>query len=145
MVWAPQVMGKCLCPYLCKAQPLSWAQFVATWTQSAFIASYSLPQTNSVALSPHENYTDWATVTCWQNLVPTFVDRGVSCGQRGGSPTTVNLNFLDRSCYFLSISSSFILTRAEGTPSETHFYSEYLVRPGIEPATSGLAVRKSDY
>jgi hypothetical protein len=33
-------------------------------------------------------------------LVPTFVDRGVSCGQRGGSPTVVNLSFLDRSRYF---------------------------------------------
>jgi hypothetical protein len=29
-------------------------------------------------------------------LVPTFVDRGVSRGQRGGSHTAVNLSFLDR-------------------------------------------------
>jgi hypothetical protein len=28
-------------------------------------------------------------------LVPTFVDRGVSRGQRGGSPTVVNLSFLN--------------------------------------------------
>jgi hypothetical protein len=28
--------------------------------------------------------------------VPTFVDRGVSRGQRGGSPTPVNPSFLDR-------------------------------------------------
>jgi hypothetical protein len=33
-------------------------------------------------------------------LVPTFVDTGVSRGQRGGSPTVVNLSFLDRSRYF---------------------------------------------
>jgi hypothetical protein len=33
-------------------------------------------------------------------LVPTFVDRGVSRGQCGGSPTVVNLSFLDRSLYF---------------------------------------------
>jgi hypothetical protein len=46
------------------------------------------------------NYTDWATATCWQNLVSTFADRGVSRGQRGGSPTIVNLSFLDRSHYF---------------------------------------------
>jgi hypothetical protein len=52
---------------------------------------------NSLALSPRANYTDWATVTCLQNLMPTFVDRGVSRGQRGGSPTAVNLSFLDRS------------------------------------------------
>jgi hypothetical protein len=32
----------------------------------------------SVALSPQANYTDWATATCRRNLVPTFVDRGVS-------------------------------------------------------------------
>jgi hypothetical protein len=33
-------------------------------------------------------------------LVSTFVDRGVSRDQRGGSPTVVNLSFLDRSRYF---------------------------------------------
>jgi hypothetical protein len=33
-------------------------------------------------------------------LVSTFVDRGVSRGQRGGSPTVVNLSFLVRSRYF---------------------------------------------
>jgi hypothetical protein len=41
-------------------------------------------ETNSVALSPRANYTDWATATFWRNLVPTFVDRGVSRGQHGG-------------------------------------------------------------
>jgi hypothetical protein len=53
---------------------------------------------NSMAFSPQANYTDWATATCWRNLVPTFADRGVSRGQRGGSPTVVNLGFLDRNC-----------------------------------------------
>jgi hypothetical protein len=47
-------------------------------------------------LSPRANYTDLATATCRRNLVPTFVDRGVSHGKRGGSPTVVNLSFLDR-------------------------------------------------
>jgi hypothetical protein len=55
---------------------------------------------SSVALSPRANYTDWATATCRRNVVPTFVDRGVSRGQRGGSPLVVNLSFLDRSHYF---------------------------------------------
>jgi hypothetical protein len=50
-----------------------------------------------VAFSPQANYTDWTTATCRRNLVPTFVDRGVSRGQRGGSLTIVNLSFLDRS------------------------------------------------
>jgi hypothetical protein len=33
-------------------------------------------------------------------FMTTFVDRGVSHGQRGGSPTVVNLSFLDPSRYF---------------------------------------------
>jgi hypothetical protein len=43
--------------------------------------SYSIEhkqKTNSVAFSLQANYTDWATATCWRNLVPTFADRGVS-------------------------------------------------------------------
>jgi hypothetical protein len=52
--------------------------------------------TKSVVLSPGENYSNWATTTYQRNLVQTFVDRGVSRGQRGGSPSVVNLSFLDR-------------------------------------------------
>jgi hypothetical protein len=37
----------------------------------------SFMNTNSVALSPQANYTDWATTTGRRILVPTFVDRGV--------------------------------------------------------------------
>jgi hypothetical protein len=54
-------------------------------------------QTNSVALSARANYPYWSTATCLRNLVPTFEDRGVSRGQRGGCSTVVNLSFLDRS------------------------------------------------
>jgi hypothetical protein len=57
-------------------------------------------QTSCVGHSTHENYTDLATDTCQRNLVPTFADRGMSRGQRDGSPKTVNLSFLDRSRYF---------------------------------------------
>jgi hypothetical protein len=46
---------------------------------------------------------------------------------------------------FLSSSSSFMLMRAEWTPSQTHCYSENLVAPGIEPGTSELAARNSDH
>jgi thiaminase len=49
-----------------------------------------------VALSSQVKYTDWATATYQRNLVSTSVDRGVSCGQRGRSPTVINLSFLDR-------------------------------------------------
>jgi hypothetical protein len=37
---------------------------------------------------------------CRRNLVPTSADIGVLRGQRGGSPTVVNLSFLNRSRYF---------------------------------------------
>jgi hypothetical protein len=50
----------------------------------------------------------------------------MSRGQRGGSPTAVNLSFLDRSRYLLSSSSSFILTRAKWTPFQTHCYAEHV-------------------
>jgi hypothetical protein len=81
----------------------------ATWRHHASFCGGASPsaarvpktnKTTSEALSPRANYTDWATATCQRNLVPTFVDRGVSRGQRGGSPTIVNLSFLDRSRYF---------------------------------------------
>jgi hypothetical protein len=62
--------------------------------------SYILHGTNSAALSPPANYTDWATATCRRNVMPTFVDRGVSRGQRSGSPIVVSLSFLDGSRYF---------------------------------------------
>jgi hypothetical protein len=35
--------------------------------------------------------------------VPTFVDRGVSRGQRGGFPTVVNLSFLDHIYIYIYI------------------------------------------
>jgi hypothetical protein len=53
-------------------------------------------QTNKNSLTLQANYTDRATATCRRNLVPTFVDRGVLRGQRGGSPMVVSLSFLDR-------------------------------------------------
>jgi hypothetical protein len=45
------------------------------------------------------DYTDCATATCRRNLMSTSADRGVSRGQRGGTPTSVNLSFLDWSRY----------------------------------------------
>jgi hypothetical protein len=40
--------------------------------------------------------------------------------------------------------SSFILTRAEWTLFQTHFCSENVVAPEIEPETSGFAARNCD-
>jgi hypothetical protein len=72
---------------------MGYVQVHRNWTVA--LGNYT-NKTNSVALSPQANYTDWATASRWRNLVPTFMDRGVSRGQRGGSPTVVNLSFLDR-------------------------------------------------
>jgi hypothetical protein len=75
-------------------------------------------KTNSLAFSTQANYTDWATATGQQILVPTLVDGGVSRGQCGGTPTAVNLNFLDRRCaLFIPSSSSFIVARLSGPHS----------------------------
>jgi hypothetical protein len=53
-----------------------------------------------MAFSLQANYTDWATTTGQPILAPTSADRGVWCGQCSGSPTVVNLSFLDWSRYF---------------------------------------------
>jgi hypothetical protein len=83
-------------------------------------------KTNSVAFSPQTNYTDWATASCWRNLVPTFADRGLSLGQRGGSPTVVNLGFLDRSRCF---SLKYLLI--------------YPQKGRVDPVSDALLLRKS--
>jgi hypothetical protein len=77
--------------------------------------------------------------------VPTFVDRRVSHGQRGGTLTAVNLSFLDRSHYFFFQVALIYPHEAEWTPFETHYYSENLVAPGVEPETFGSAARNSDH
>jgi hypothetical protein len=80
--------------------------FSRSWLGSEDVMECCFPfrakhkQTNSMAFSPQENYTDWATATGRRNLVPTFADRGVSRGQPGGSPTVVSHSFVDRSRYF---------------------------------------------
>jgi hypothetical protein len=101
-------------------------------------------KTNSVAFSAQANYTDSATATCRRNLVPTFADRGVSHGG-GGSPWSLISVFQTGAATFLSNSSSFILTRAEWAPFQTHCYTENLAVLGIEPGTYGSAARKSGH
>jgi hypothetical protein len=73
-----------------------WRQFFKVSTIILSLIE-EVVQTNSVASSPQENYTEWMTAACRRILVSTFADRGVSRGQRGGSHTVVNLSFLDRS------------------------------------------------
>jgi hypothetical protein len=50
-----------------------------------------------MAFSLQTNYTDRSTATGRRILVPALADRGVSRGQHDGTPTAVNLSFLDRS------------------------------------------------
>jgi hypothetical protein len=69
---------------------------IIRWGCSLLYAVLVGPKTNSVARSPQANYTDWATATCRLNLVPTFVDRAVSRGQRGGFLAVDNLSSLYR-------------------------------------------------
>jgi hypothetical protein len=45
----------------------------------------------------------------------------------------------------LSSSSSFILTRGEWTPFQTHCYSDNLVTKEIKPGTSGSVARNFDH
>jgi hypothetical protein len=71
---------------------------------------------NSVALNLQANSNEWSTATIRRNLLPKFADRGVSCSQRGGSPTSINLSFLDRSRYFSSKSLLFYPQEAEWSP-----------------------------
>jgi hypothetical protein len=102
-------------------------------------------KTNSVALSPRANYIDWETATCWRNLVPTFVDRGMSSGQRGGSPTVVNLSFLDRSHYFSFKQLLIYPHKGWVDPVPDPLLLRKSGRVGIEPGTSVLAARRSDH
>jgi hypothetical protein len=64
------------------------------------IQAYLRYEINSLAFRQQENYTDWAAATGRWILMLTFVDRGVSRGQRDWTSTVVNLSFLDRSRYF---------------------------------------------
>jgi hypothetical protein len=90
---------------------------------NGIIEFFESNQTNSVAFSPQANYTDWATAAAWQILVPTFADRGVSRVQRGGTPTAVNLGFVDRRRYFFS----------KAVP---HFFSAKLSGPHSRPSAA---------
>jgi hypothetical protein len=103
--------------------------------------SVSLPHINSVAFSPQANYTDWATDIGLQILVLTFADRGVSHGQRGRTPTIVNLSFVDRSHYFFFQVVPHLSSRGWVDPVP----NTMLLAPGIESGTAEFAIRNSDH
>jgi hypothetical protein len=71
-------------------------------------------------------------------LVPTFADRGVLLGQRGGSRTAVISVSRPEPLLFLPSSSAVVLTRLSEPPFQTHYFSENLVASGIEPGPLDL-------
>jgi hypothetical protein len=114
---------------------------------------FVIHQKNSVALGPRANYTDWATATCWRNLVATFADRGVSRGQRGGSRTVVNRSFLDRfvihsftnfMLYLWPVWNVYclwgILLKAVSHLTDSFLWGEHLLKPSVAHDTNWLYV-----
>jgi hypothetical protein len=85
-----------------------WKRQVATWNMKKTSYKIAIAQDQITTAQTNKLCGLWSaselyrltTATCWRNLVPTFADRGVSHGPRGGSPTVVKLSFLDRSRYF---------------------------------------------
>jgi hypothetical protein len=56
-----------------------------------------------------------------------------------------NLGFLDRSRYYFFQIASQLYSEAGWILLQTHYFSEYLVAPGIKPGTSGSVARNSDH
>jgi hypothetical protein len=95
-------------------------------------ASLNKKQLKLPGLSPRANYTDRATAACRRSDCQIFSNTGyhvVSVTYPYGRI----LGFLDRSRYF-SIKKLLNCTHeAEWTPFQTHYFSENLVAPVIEP------------
>jgi hypothetical protein len=62
-----------------------------------------------------------------------------------GIPTAVNFGFLDRSRYFTFMWLLNYPHEAEWTAFQTHYFSENLVAPGIEPGTPECVARNSNH
>jgi hypothetical protein len=60
-------------------------------------------------------------------------------------PTAVNFGFLDQSRHFPFKQILNYPHEAEWTPFQTHYFSENLVAPGIEPGISGSVARNSGH
>jgi hypothetical protein len=59
----------------------------------------------------------------------------ISFSEKERSPRPLISDFLDPLSY---------THEAKGTPFQTHYFSENLVAPGIEPGTCGTVARNSD-
>jgi len=80
-------------------------------------------------------------------LVPTFADRGVSCGQRNGSPRPlISVYRTWIATYFIQVALNgpHKAHESECTPFQTPCHPENLIAPGIEPETSVSVARNPD-
>jgi hypothetical protein len=75
-------------------------------------------------------------------LVPTFEDRECHVVSVTNPYGTI-LGFLDRSSYFFFQVAPQLYSRGWVAPFQTHYFSENLEVPGIEPGTSGSVARNS--
>ena len=96
--------------------------YVYKWIQNMRVEFYIHGSVHSKSiklrgLSPRANYTDRAAAAGRRSLVPTFADRGVSRGQRNGSPRPLISVFWTEAATFYSSSSSIDLTRLSGPRS----------------------------
>jgi hypothetical protein len=85
-------------------EPISWKIWdflllTTVWTSTTCYKKYIIFLLKTPWLVKSEVYRQ-RTVAGQQTLLPTFADGAVSLGQRGGSPTVVNLSFLDGSRWF---------------------------------------------
>jgi hypothetical protein len=69
----------------------------------------------------------------------------VSRGQRNESPRPLIFDFLDRSRYYSLKKLLNYPHEAEWTAFQSHYFSENLVEPGIEPGTSESVARNSGH
>jgi hypothetical protein len=77
-------------------------------------------------------------------LVPTFVKRGIHVVSVT-DPYAVFSYFLAGAANF---SFKYLLScthETEWAPFQTHYFSENLIAPGVEPGTSGFVARNSDH
>jgi hypothetical protein len=111
------------CPSVC-----SYQIFGLIDARAAILRTLYSKKLNSVALVRERTIPIDRRLSA--KLVPTFADRGVSHGQRNGSPRPESL-------LFLPSSSPFVLTKLSGIPFQTRYFSENVVVPRNRTRTSG--------
>jgi hypothetical protein len=83
----------------------------------------NLPAVSSIKITPWLQSASDRLLSA--KLVPAFADRGMPSGQRGGSPTAAISVFFQVAPRLYS--------RGRVAPFQTHYFSENMVAPGIEP------------